>query len=50
MTFDQWYKELKELGDKKQFPVSTDQDAFRESYDDGLSPEDALWEEVHSAN
>jgi hypothetical protein len=43
MTFSEWFATLRRLAVLHRFPVSTeDRDSYREYFDDGDSPADAL--------
>lgn len=46
LSFDEWYKELTDIFDKNNVPMSPDKECWREFYDDGDSPQDAFDEEL----
>jgi hypothetical protein len=50
-TFNEWYKELRRVASKQGvgWLVHDNKGSYREFYEDGLSPADALEEEIYSA-
>ena len=49
LTFEQWWKQLQSIGEKEGYPIDYGKEAFKEMYEDGLSPQEAFWEEINAA-
>lgn len=49
--FEKWWKELNELAESNgmDWLISPDKESYRESFEDGLSPEDELIEQQSAA-
>lgn len=47
MTFDQWFWELSDLAQQQEVELGH-KDQYKEYYDDGDSPEDALAAEINA--
>ena len=51
MEFDAWFKTFILLSEKRGFPVAVnDKDSYREYFDDGCSPDEALEDEINHAD
>jgi len=48
MTFDEWFADVKELAKEYDWPVGNPED-WREFYDDGYSPREAILEDISQA-
>jgi len=49
LSFDEWWEALQAIGNKEGWPIDYGKEAFKEMYEEGVSVEDAFWDEIDSA-